>query len=66
MDISHAGSVSDVSLTELDSGWSIQLFGKNDMMLAKWAVAKHKSLFEGVFGVTLQIELSGQYEYTGK
>ena len=66
MDISHAGSVSDVSLTELDSGWSIQLFGKNDMMLAKWAVAKHKSLFEGVFGVTLQIELSEQYEYTGK
>ena len=65
MDISHAGSVSDVSLTEVDSGWSIQLFGKNDMMLARWALSKHKSLFEEVFGVTLEIDLSDQYEFIG-
>ena len=63
MDISHASSVSDVSLTEMGLGWLLQLSGKKDMMLARWALAKHKYLFEEVFGVTLEIDLSHQYEY---
>ncbi len=56
MDVSHAGSVNDVTLTEVKSGWRIKLYGRRDMMLANWALANRKSLFEEVFGVNLEIE----------
>lgn len=55
MDISHSSLVNDVKLTETKDGWRIHLSGRNDMMLAGWALAKRKSLFEDVFGVTLEV-----------
>jgi exopolyphosphatase/guanosine-5'-triphosphate,3'-diphosphate pyrophosphatase len=55
MDVSHAGPVADVSLRETKSGWRIQLSSGRDTMLANWALAKRKSLFEEVFGVDLEI-----------
>ena len=63
MDISHAGSVTDAIVSTTDSGWSIQLLGRSDMMLAKWALAKHKSLFEEVFGVALKVGARQEREY---
>lgn len=56
MDVSHTNSVTDAKLTEAKSGWQIQLFGKGDMMLANWALARQKSLFEEVFGVYLEVQ----------
>lgn len=55
MDVSHAGLVVDVSLRETRSGWRIQLSSGSDTMLANWALAKRKSLFEEVYGVNLEI-----------
>ena len=56
MDVSHANSVTDVTLRETKSGWCIQLSGGSDVMLANWALAKRKSLFEEVFGVNLEMD----------
>jgi exopolyphosphatase/guanosine-5'-triphosphate,3'-diphosphate pyrophosphatase len=56
IDISHSGSVHDVTLKETKSGWHIKLYGRRDMMLANWALANRKSLFEEVFGVNLEVE----------
>lgn len=54
LDISHSSLVDDVNLMETEHGWRIRLSGRNDMMLANWALAKRKSLFDEVFGVTLE------------
>jgi exopolyphosphatase / guanosine-5'-triphosphate,3'-diphosphate pyrophosphatase len=56
IDVSHSGSVSDVALTETKSGWRIRLHGRKDLMLATWALANRRSLFEDVFGVNLVIQ----------
>jgi exopolyphosphatase/guanosine-5'-triphosphate,3'-diphosphate pyrophosphatase len=56
IDVSHSDSVTDVTLSETKSGWRIKLYGRRDMMLANWALANRKSLFEGVFGVNLEID----------
>jgi len=56
LDVSHTNPVTDVTLRETKSGWRIQLSGRSDMMLANWALAKRKSLFEEVFGVSLEID----------
>ncbi len=55
MDVSHTNLVIDVTLREIKSGWQIKIFGSSDLMLEKWSLAKHKSLFEAVFGVKLEI-----------
>ena len=56
MDTSHANPVTDVTLRQTKSGWQIQLCGKSDLMLENWSLSKHKSLFEEVFGVKLEIQ----------
>jgi exopolyphosphatase/guanosine-5'-triphosphate,3'-diphosphate pyrophosphatase len=63
MDISHTRSVDDVILSGTGSSWSIQLASRDESMLARWAVAKIKPLFEEVFGINLEVELTYQYEY---
>lgn len=55
VDVSHANSSADIVLKETKSGWRIQLTGREDQMLANWALEKRKSLFEEVFGVTLEV-----------
>jgi exopolyphosphatase/guanosine-5'-triphosphate,3'-diphosphate pyrophosphatase len=56
MDVSHANPVTHVTLRQTKSGWQIQLCGKSDLMLENWSLSKHKSLFEEVFGVKLEIQ----------
>ena len=56
MDTSHANPVTHVTLKETKPGWQIQLSGKSDLMLENWSLSKHKSLFEEVFGVKLEIQ----------
>ncbi len=55
MDAGHASHVSSASLKGRKKGWSLQLHGKGDLMLEKWALDKRRGLFEEVFGVPLQI-----------
>jgi exopolyphosphatase/guanosine-5'-triphosphate,3'-diphosphate pyrophosphatase len=56
MDVSHANSITDVTLKPTRSGWQIKLYGKSDLMLENWSLSKRKSLFEEVFGVKLEID----------
>lgn len=56
MDVSHASSISNVTLMGTRSGWQIKLFGKSDLMLENWSLTKRKTLFEEVFGVNLEVE----------
>jgi exopolyphosphatase / guanosine-5'-triphosphate,3'-diphosphate pyrophosphatase len=56
LDVSHTSLVSDVTLHEKKSTWYIHLSGRGDMMLANWALAKRKSLFEEEFDIHLEID----------
>jgi exopolyphosphatase / guanosine-5'-triphosphate,3'-diphosphate pyrophosphatase len=56
MDVSHTGHVEDVILRETKSGWRMKISGKDDLMLENWSLAKRKSLFQEVFGVSLELE----------
>ena len=57
IDISHTGYITDVSLRETKSGWRMKIFGKSDLMLENWAFEKRKSLFQEVFGVSLELDV---------
>jgi exopolyphosphatase/guanosine-5'-triphosphate,3'-diphosphate pyrophosphatase len=55
MDASHTQRVLDVLLIERPTGWSLRLLGKGDLSLEKWAVIKRSSLFQDVFGNSLEV-----------
>lgn len=56
MDVSHTAHVEDVILRETGSGWRMKIVGKDELLLENWSIAKRKSLFEEVFGVSLELE----------
>lgn len=56
LDVSHAGHVKGVALTEKKKRWRLALRGTGDLMLERWAADKRRRLFEEVFGVPLQIQ----------
>jgi exopolyphosphatase/guanosine-5'-triphosphate,3'-diphosphate pyrophosphatase len=56
MDVSHTAHVEDVLLRETGSGWRMRITGKDEFLLENWSVAKRKSLFEEVFGVSLALD----------
>lgn len=56
MDVSHTAHVEDVILRETKSGWRMKIVGKDELLLENWSIAKRKSLFEEVFGVSLELE----------
>ncbi len=56
LDVSHASHVTGASLAEKKKHWQLVLHGRGDLMIEKWALNKRRSLFEGVFGVSLEIE----------
>jgi len=57
IDISHTGYITDVSLMETKLGWRMKISGKSDLMLENWAFEKRKSLFQEVFGVSLELDV---------
>jgi exopolyphosphatase / guanosine-5'-triphosphate,3'-diphosphate pyrophosphatase len=56
MDVSHANHVLSASLAEKKKGWQLNLHGRGDLMLEKWALDKRRVLFEEVFGLPLLIQ----------
>ena len=56
MDVSHANHVQSAQLTEKKKGWQLNLRGKGDLMLERWALDKRRALFEEIFGVPLMIQ----------
>jgi exopolyphosphatase / guanosine-5'-triphosphate,3'-diphosphate pyrophosphatase len=54
-DISHDHLVTDLKLTASESGWTVKVYGRDDPMLANWALEGRKQLFEEVFDVPLHI-----------
>ena len=59
LDVSHVARVREVVIERVRSGeWRLKLVGEGEMMLEKWSLAKRKTLFEEVFGVSLEVETS--------
>ena len=56
LDVSHASHITSARLLERNKHWSLVLNGRGDLMIEKWALAKRRSLFEGMFGVQLELE----------
>lgn len=56
LDVSHTAKVNDVVLRETRSGWRLRILGKDELLLENWSLEKRKSLFQEVFGVTLELE----------
>jgi exopolyphosphatase/guanosine-5'-triphosphate,3'-diphosphate pyrophosphatase len=56
MDVSHTGRVRGVTLEKEKKAWKLQLQGEGNLMLEKWALMKRRSLFQEVFGVSLEIQ----------
>jgi exopolyphosphatase/guanosine-5'-triphosphate,3'-diphosphate pyrophosphatase len=56
MDASHTQRVIDATLTQVNSGWRISLEGQEDLTLEKWSVLKRRTLFQDIFGVSLEVE----------
>jgi exopolyphosphatase/guanosine-5'-triphosphate,3'-diphosphate pyrophosphatase len=56
MDASHTQRVTDAILSQVYSAWHIRLAGKEDLTLEKWSVLKRRSLFQDIFGVSLEVE----------
>jgi exopolyphosphatase/guanosine-5'-triphosphate,3'-diphosphate pyrophosphatase len=57
LDVSHASHVTGASLAETKrKHWQLVLHGRGDLMIEKWALDKRRGLFEGIFGVPLEIE----------
>jgi exopolyphosphatase/guanosine-5'-triphosphate,3'-diphosphate pyrophosphatase len=56
LDISHLGTITDVTIRETKKGWRMKLPGRNDQMLVNWAFDKRKSRFKEVFGVSLEMD----------
>jgi len=56
LDTSRSRAVQDLTLVPMDKNrWRLLLTGERDMLLEKWQLRKRKSLFEDVFGVSLEI-----------
>ncbi len=56
LDTSRSRAVQDLTLVPMDKNrWRLSLTGEGDMLLEKWQLRKRKSLFEEVFGVSLEI-----------
>jgi exopolyphosphatase/guanosine-5'-triphosphate,3'-diphosphate pyrophosphatase len=56
MDVSHTGRVSGATLEPGKKVWNLRLYGEGSLMLEKWALLKRRSLFQEVFGVSLEIQ----------
>jgi exopolyphosphatase / guanosine-5'-triphosphate,3'-diphosphate pyrophosphatase len=56
MDVSHTGRVSGVTLTIEKKAVKLRLHGEGSLMLEKWALLKRRSLFQEVFGLSLEIQ----------
>ena len=56
MDVSHTGRVSGATLEPDKKVWKLGLHGEGSLMLEKWALLKRRSLFQEVFGVSLEIQ----------
>ncbi len=56
MDASHTQRVTDATLSQVNSAWHIRLVGKGDLTLEKWSVLKRRTLFQDIFGVSLDVE----------
>jgi exopolyphosphatase/guanosine-5'-triphosphate,3'-diphosphate pyrophosphatase len=56
LDTSRSHAVKDLTLVPVDKNrWCLSIAGERDMLLEKWRISKRKSLFEEVFGVSLDI-----------
>jgi len=56
LDTSHTGRVRDALLEQRGGRWRLLPAGATELMLEKWDLEKRKSLFQEVFGVSLEIE----------
>jgi exopolyphosphatase/guanosine-5'-triphosphate,3'-diphosphate pyrophosphatase len=56
LDIGHMENVTDVTLKNAGTVWKLQVSGKKDQMLTKWAFDKRKPQFRDVFGVNLEMD----------
>lgn len=56
LDTSHTARIKDISLEKAgDGNWRLHLFGEGELMLEKWKLEKRKTLFQDVFGVSLEV-----------
>jgi exopolyphosphatase/guanosine-5'-triphosphate,3'-diphosphate pyrophosphatase len=55
-DRQHAGNVQSVAMTLKRTRTTLQLKGRGDMLLAKWALERRKDLFEEIFGKLVVVE----------
>ncbi len=55
MDVSHTNHVTSATLIEKKNCWQLNLQGRGDLMIEKWALDKRRTLFEEIFGVQLEI-----------
>lgn len=56
LDSTHTGRVKDVRLEQRGGRWHLQPMGAAELRLEKWDLEKRKTLFQEVFGVSLEIE----------
>jgi exopolyphosphatase/guanosine-5'-triphosphate,3'-diphosphate pyrophosphatase len=56
LDGSRTQRVTDVNLSRGESGWRLRLSGAEDLTLEKWSVMKRRSLFQEIFGSSLEID----------
>lgn len=56
LDVSHTANVNDVVLREAKGGWRMNIVGKDELLLENWSLKKRKSLFQEVFGVSLELD----------
>lgn len=57
LDVSHASHITGAVLAETKKKhWQLTLQGHGDLMIEKWALNKRRDLFEGTFGVPLDIQ----------
>ncbi len=56
LDVSHTQHITNVLVEKEKKGWQMTIKGKGDQTLAIWALEKRRSLFQDVFGITLEIE----------
>ena len=55
VEVSHTNRIHDVKLQKAKRGWQLRMYGEGNLLLERWALDKHKSLFEEVFDTTLEI-----------
>ncbi len=56
LDTSHLARIHDVLLEQYQPGqWRLHLVSDSEAMLERWALEKHKILFQTVFGIKLEI-----------